>query len=178
MQFIQQSIPDIILIKPVIHTDIRGSFMKVWHKDLYAEQGINVNWDECYHSRNVGGVIRGMHFQLPPHQHAKLVYCSAGKLLDVLVDLRKGSATFCRHFSIELSADTGDMLYIPAGFAHGFCTPYGTATMHYMVSTVYNQAADTGIRYDSINFNWPENCQILNARDLAFVSLSDFDSPF
>lgn len=119
-----------------------------------------------------------MHFQTPPHDHAKLVFAMAGEVLDVVVDLRKSGNTYGKYEVFRLSADNRNMLYIPKGMAHGFCALTDDATMFYFTGTVHNAEHDAGIRYDSFGFNWPTASPIMSERDKSFPGLQDFDSPF
>lgn len=119
-----------------------------------------------------------MHFQMPPYQHSKIVYCPVGAILDVILDLRKGSATFGEFHAQELSESNHLAYYIPEGFAHGFKALTEGAMTYYLVSSVYNKDADTGIRWDSFGFNWDCASPIISARDISFESLKCFQSPF
>jgi dTDP-4-dehydrorhamnose 3,5-epimerase len=166
-----------ILTLPSSH-DARGTFVKTFHETSLKEVGIEFILRESYFSLSKKDVIRGMHFQLPPHQHAKIVFCQQGAILDVIVDLRKDSPTFRQHFATELSAANNKAYYIPEGFAHGFKSLTDDAITYYLVSSVYSQPHDTGVRYDTIGFDWDVKNPILSARDMSFVGLVDFDSPF
>ena len=119
-----------------------------------------------------------MHFQLPPHQHSKIVYCPVGSIMDVIVDLRKDSPTYQQFYAHELSADNHTAVFIPEGFAHGFKSLSDDALTCYLVSSEYNKAHDTGIRYNSIGFDWDVKNPILSARDLSFVEMVEFESAF
>lgn len=119
-----------------------------------------------------------MHFQLPPHQHAKIVCCPQGAILDVLLDLRKDSNTYGHFFSAELSAANHQALYIPEGFAHGFQSLTDNAMTLYLVSSAYQSDADTGILYNSFGMNWPGANQIISDRDLSFPAFTGWRSPF
>ncbi|RYE25319.1 MAG: dTDP-4-keto-6-deoxy-D-glucose epimerase [Sphingobacteriales bacterium] len=158
--------------------DDRGSFIKTFHATTLAQQGIEFNLKESYFSLSKKDVVRGMHFQTPPHQHAKIVFCTQGSILDVIVDLRKGSPTFMQHFASELSAANHKAYYIPEGFAHGFKALTDDAVTYYLVSSEYSQPHDTGIRYDSIGYNWQVPNPIISTRDLSFPTLQEFISPF
>ncbi len=165
-------------IQPKIFKDQRGTFVKTFHVDLFAQHGLNTEWKEEYYSVSHNGVLRGLHFQLPPHDHEKLVYCPSGSVLDAVVDLRKGSPTFAHHALITLSADKANMIYIPRGLAHGFYTLSESATVMYKVATVYAPEHDTGIRWDSAGIPWPSNNPVISDRDSKFIRLDDFKSPF
>lgn len=158
--------------------DIRGSFVKTFHESSLAKHDIFFTLRESYFSLSKKDVIRGMHFQLPPWEHSKIVFCPQGAILDVIVDLRKDSPTFRRFYSQELSAENHKAYYIPEGFAHGFKSLTNDAMTYYLVSSEYSQPHDTGIRYDTIGFDWGVADPVLSARDMSFVSLQDFDSPF
>ena len=133
---------------------------------------------KSYFSTSATDVIRGMHFQLPPYQHSKIVFCPFGAILDVIVDLRKQSTTFGQHYSQILSAENHKAYYIPEGFAHGFKSLSEGAMTYYLVSSEYNKDSDTGIRYDSFGFDWGIANPIISERDLSFAALKEFNSPF
>lgn len=158
--------------------DVRGNFTKTFHSATLKEQGIDFVLKESYFSISKKDVIRGMHFQTPPHQHAKIVFCPRGAILDVIIDLRKNSPTYRNFFATELSAQNHKAYYIPEGFAHGFKTLTDDAITYYLVSSEYSNAHDTGIRYDSFGFDWQVEKPILSGRDLSFSALDDFESPF
>lgn len=158
--------------------DARGSFIKTFHATTLAQHGIHFQLKESYFSISNKDVVRGMHFQTPPHQHAKIVFCPQGAILDVIVDLRKASPTYGQHFATELSAANHKAYYIPEGFAHGFKALTDGAMTYYLVSSEYSQQHDTGIRYDSIGYDWQLPAPIISTRDLSFPTLQDFDSPF
>lgn len=159
-------------------TDARGSFVKSFHETALKTHDIDFVLRESYFSFSKKDVIRGMHFQLPPFDHNKIVFCPVGSILDVMVDLRKESPTFRQYFAYELSAEKHQALYIPEGFAHGFKSLTEGAMTYYLVSSEYNKEHDTGIRYDSIGFDWGVAQPLLSARDLSFGTLDDFESPF
>ena len=158
--------------------DARGSFVKSFHETTLKKHNIDFVLRESYFSFSKKDVIRGMHFQLPPFDHNKIVFCPVGAILDVMVDLRKNSPTYRQYFAYELSAANHQALYIPEGFAHGFKSLTEDAMTYYLVSSEYNKQHDTGIRYDSIGFDWGVQQPLLSDRDLSFGTLDDFDSPF
>jgi len=158
--------------------DNRGSFIKAFQHSIFAREGITFDLQESYFSLSGREVIRGMHFQLPPHDHAKIVYCPSGAILDVLIDLRKDSATYGQHYAAELSAANHLAYYIPKGFAHGFKSLSEGAMTCYLVSSEHSKEHDTGIRYDSFGFDWACDRPVLSERDLSFPRLDAFDSPF
>jgi len=174
----ETKLPGCFEVQPRIFDDDRGRFVKVFNKDEFVRLGLEVSFKEGYYSHSKFGVIRGMHFQLQPSDHAKLVYCVQGEVQDVILDLRKGSPTYGEADSIKLSADQGNYLYIPKGLAHGFCTTSKVATLVYNVSTVYNPQRDSGILWNSFGYNWPNLEPVISARDSNFLPLSAFNSPF
>lgn len=158
--------------------DDRGSFVKTFHETTLAQHSIQFKLKESYFSLSKKDVIRGMHFQTPPHQHAKIVFCPQGAILDVIVDLRKESATYGQYFAQELSAENHKAYYIPEGFAHGFKSLTENAITYYLVSSEYSQEHDTGILYNSFGFDWGVENPVISGRDLSFITMSGFDSPF
>ncbi|MCO4783718.1 MAG: dTDP-4-dehydrorhamnose 3,5-epimerase family protein [Candidatus Cloacimonetes bacterium] len=168
----------VYLIKPPIHQDSRGVFVKPYNSEAYIEKKIITSFDEYYYSHSKKGVIRGMHFQNPPNDHAKLVSVLNGSILDVIVDLRKESKTYLMSESFELSQQNSHSLYIPSGFAHGFLSEEDNTIVSYLVSSCYSSVSDDGILYSSISFNWPIENPNLSERDSNFTTLQEFDSPF
>lgn len=179
MQIRETTIPGCFEITPHLFTDERGSFVKTFHHDTFQQHGLKTEWREEYYSVSRKGVLRGLHFQIPPCDHAKLVYCTAGRVLDAVLDLRSGSPAYQRHALFELNAETAHMLYLPKGVAHGFYTLSDSATMMYKVSTVYAPACDTGILWNSAGIPWPDSHPTVSQRDGNLPALSDFtDNPF
>lgn len=158
--------------------DERGGFTKVFQDSLWKNEGIDFCLKESYFSLSAKDVIRGMHFQLPPYQHQKIVYCPQGSILDVAVDLRKNSSNFGRYFSTILSAENHKGLYIPEGFAHGFKSLENDSITVYLVSSEYKKESDTGILWNSFGMEWDCSQPILSERDKSFPALSDFENPF
>ncbi len=178
MKFCPTPLPGALIIESNHFKDDRGGFVKVFHEEEFAAQGLAFRPAEEYYSVSKRGVLRGMHFQIPPAAHEKLVYCLHGRVLDVLVDLRKGSPAFGRHFSVELNATAPRCLFIPVGLAHGFLSLEEDSMMVYSVTTVHAPACDRGIRWDSFGMDWPTTEPCLSARDSAFSTLAAFYSPF
>ena len=178
MELVPTELPGLQLIRPPVFRDQRGSFVKTFHADQFRELGLNFEPREEFFSTSGRSVLRGMHFQLPPAAHAKLVYCLLGSVLDVVLDLRKNSPTFGRSCARELSAANREMFFIPAGFAHGFLSLEDNTTMVYQTSTVHSPAHDAGVRWDSFGFDWPVKVPVLSERDKNFPALCDFSSPF
>jgi dTDP-4-dehydrorhamnose 3,5-epimerase len=178
MQTTSLSLPDAQLIQLPAFADNRGLFVKTYHDTILKHAGINFELKESYFSLSKRNVIRGMHFQLPPHQHSKIVFCPQGAILDVIVDLRKSSPTYGKYEAQVLSAENHRAYFVPEGFAHGFRALTNDAMTYYLVSSVYSKDQDTGIRYDSIGYDWEVPSPVISDRDLSFVSLGDFFSPF
>ena len=178
MEFIKQHIHGLYLIKPFIAEDSRGSFVKTFHAAEFAKHKMEHDFKESYYSESVKGAIRGMHFQTPPYDHAKLVFAVQGAVLDVALDLRKKSPTYKQFRTYQLDDVQKAMLYLPRGVAHGFCALTEKATLFYLTTSVYNKDHDTGVRYDSFGCKWPVTHPIVSERDLDFETLEDFDSPF
>jgi dTDP-4-dehydrorhamnose 3,5-epimerase len=158
--------------------DERGSFVKSFQSSVFTELGIESDFVETFYTRSHANVIRGMHFQLPPGDGAKLVYCLQGEILDVALDLRVDSATFGQYCTFTLSGEDPTAAYIPTGMAHGFCVLKGPALMMYHVTSEYHPSLDTGIRWDSFGFEWPCASPVVSNRDASLPPLSDFESPF
>jgi len=161
-----------------VSNDVRGSFVKIFSRESFLKHSLVTQWQEEYYSISRQGVLRGLHFQLPPHDHEKLVYCTDGGVWDVVVDLRVGSPTYGKHEIIELAADKANMIYIPRGLAHGFYVTTKSATMHYKVATQYAPSHDTGILWNSVGVDWPDAHPVLSSRDKSFSAFDDFISPF
>ncbi len=158
--------------------DKRGCFVKTFHEPAFQDGNLHTKFTEEYYSISRKYVIRGLHFQEPPYDHVKLVYCTSGTVMDVVVDLRKGSPTYGEHAVFELSRERCNMVYIPKGMAHGFCVLSDEATMLYKVSTVYAPDYDSGILWDSIGVEWPVDTPIVSDRDLGLQRFDEFSSPF
>ena len=171
-------IPDAKLLTLPQFFDDRGLFVKTFHDTMLQDAGISIKLKESYFSISRKDVIRGMHFQTPPHQHAKIVFCPQGAILDVMVDMRKASPTYGQYFAQELSAENGRAFYIPEGFAHGFKALTDNAMTYYLVSSEYSQPNDTGIRWDSFGMDWEILKPIISARDMSFSLFSDYNTPF
>jgi dTDP-4-dehydrorhamnose 3,5-epimerase len=158
--------------------DARGVFVKTFHTGALLHKGIDFKLRESYFSLSKKDVIRGMHFQVPPYHHSKIVFCPQGAILDVIVDLRKGSPTYGQFHAEELSAANRKAYYIPEGFAHGFKSLTDDAITYYLVSTEYSKEHDTGIHYGSIGIDWDVKDPIVSDRDKSFAGLKEYVSPF
>ncbi|HEX8303049.1 dTDP-4-dehydrorhamnose 3,5-epimerase [Sphingomonas sp.] len=178
MEFIESMLPGVGILQSRVMADARGAFVKTFHQDMFEGLGLRTDWKEEYFSHSVAGVVRGMHFQLPPHDHAKLVFCLAGEVLDVVLDLRTDSPTFGKCASFELTGDNGQGVYMPPGCAHGFVSRSDLSTLYYKVTSVYAPSADAGIAWDSFGFDWGVDAPLLSERDQRHPRFGDFDSPF
>ena len=178
MKIINSEIPGCYEILNTIHNDSRGTFVKTFHSPTFKKFGLNTLFEEEYYSISFKNVIRGLHFQLPPHDHIKLVYCILGFVKDFVVDLRVGSPTYGKHLSINLSSKKGNMIYIPKGMAHGFCSLSKTSILVYKASTIHHPHKDSGIKWDSAGISWPNENMIISERDKSFPKLKDFKSQF
>jgi dTDP-4-dehydrorhamnose 3,5-epimerase len=172
------SIPGCIELLAAVRKDERGRFFKTYHADFFRANGLATDFREEFYSVSRIGVLRGLHFQLPPAEHAKLVSCLGGKVLDAVVDLRKGSPTFGRYQLFTLTPEDAIQLYVPAGLAHGFYVVEGDALMSYKVTSVHSPEHDTGIRWDSAGIPWPDGSPLVSTRDAALPPLDVFESPF
>ena len=171
-----------LLIRSKRHGDHRGFFAETYSRRQYAELGINVDFVQDNHSlsREVG-TLRGLHFQAPPHAQAKLVRCGRGALFDVAVDIRRGSPTYGRWEGYELTAENGDQLYIPVGFAHGFVTLEPDSEIVYKCSDYYAPETEGAVLWNDpdIGIEWPIAAEpILSDKDAVAPLLSDLESPF
>ncbi len=160
------------------HPDERGHFVKTFHASTLQAAGLYLPLAESYFSTSKQGVIRGMHFQEPPHAHAKIVACPVGEIMDVVLDLRKSSATYGQHIRQPLSAENHQALYIPVGCAHGFQALSEGALTYYFVSSEHHGESDAGVRWDSFGMEWPLPGPLLSGRDRAFPALDAYTSPF
>jgi dTDP-4-dehydrorhamnose 3,5-epimerase len=168
LKFTPQSIKDVILIEPTIVGDDRGYFIETFRQDLLEEAiGYRVNFVQDNESRSTKGVLRGLHYQLPPYTQAKLVRVIEGNVLDVAVDIRKSSPTFGQHVSIELTAQNRHQLFVPQGFAHGFVVLSESATFAYKVDNYYAPEHDRGIAFDDkeLKIDWQLSAEELQLSD-------------
>lgn len=178
MQINKTEFDGLYVIEKFVSNDNRGSFIKFFNYDEFIKNGIETHFEECYYSASAKNVIRGMHFQLPPHSHDKLVTVIKGSVTDVVVDLRKNSKTYKKVFSIELSEKNNKALFIPVGMAHGFVSREDNTTMLYNVGTGYCKECDCGIKYNSIDYLWNVEKPIVSERDENFETIDNFRSPF
>ena len=178
MEIINTNISEVKLIKQFRAEDSRGSFVKTFHESSFKNAGIDFEMKESFYSVSHKNVIRGMHFQHPPHDHAKIVFCTEGTIIDVALDIRKNSPTYGQYVCAELSFENNTAIYIPSGFAHGFKTLTDRATTFYFVSSENNRDADDGILHTGFGLNWEIENPIVSVRDMEFKSFDEFKSPF
>jgi len=171
---IETEIPDLVLLEATAHGDDRGFLVETFRDDLWRDHGIDVEFVQENQSRSGGGILRGLHFQLRPGQ-AKLVRCARGTIWDVAVDLRRDSPTYRRWEGVPLSDENHRQLFIPAGFAHGFCVMSEQADVAYKLSSYYDQDAEAGIRWDDpgIGVEWPIQHPQLSDRDKLAPTLAE-----
>ena len=170
MEFIPQFIPDVWVIKPKVHDDARGYFVETFRQDKFEDAlGYKVNFTQDNESKSSKGVLRGLHFQLAPHAQSKLIRVIEGAVLDVAVDIRKGSPTFGQHVAVELSGDNKKQIFVPRGFAHGFAVLTDTATIAYKVDNYYSPEFDRGLAFDDreLDIDWrlPKEQLLLSDKD-------------
>lgn len=180
MEFSKTNFEKLVILKNFFAADKRGLFIKTFNKDIFKSEGFDFSIAESYYSVSKKNVVRGMHFQLPPNDHHKLVFVPKGKIIDVVVDLRRHSNTYKKIFSTVLSSENKRAILIPKGFAHGFKSMIDNTITMYNVSSNYDKASDSGILYNSINFGWDLKNPIVSERDLSFKTISDFEliNPF
>lgn len=178
--FKELDLPGVILIEPVVFPDRRGFFMETYKHSDFISAGIMEHFVQDNHSRSERGVLRGLHYQNHPHAQGKLVRCLRGSILDVAVDIRKGSPFFRKWTAAELSEENRLMLYVPPGFAHGFVALSDTADILYKCTKEYSPAHDRGIRWDDpdIGIKWPLQDLSLSAKDQGLPLLKDAEMNF
>lgn len=182
MKFIETKIKDLKILEPTVFGDNRGYFLESFNQNKFEEIVGKVSFVQDNESKSSKGVLRGLHFQKPPFDQAKLVRCVEGKVLDVAVDLRNGSKTYGQHIAIELSGENKKQLFVPRGFAHGFLVLSKSAIFTYKVDNIYAPNYDSGICWNDpiLNINWDlEESEILvSEKDSKLSFFSDFKSPF
>lgn len=182
MPFIETGIPDLLVFEPMVFEDSRGFFYEAYNQKIFGGAGVDSVFVQDNQSRSSYGVIRGLHYQVPPYAQVKLVRAIAGTILDVAVDIRKGSPTFGKVYCIELSAENKKQLFIPAGFAHGFSVLSDTAEVLYKCDQFYSRASEHGIIYNDpvLNIDWkvPMNKAIVSDKDLVLPGMANCVNPF
>jgi dTDP-4-dehydrorhamnose reductase/dTDP-4-dehydrorhamnose 3,5-epimerase len=179
MNIVKTEIEDVLIIEPKVFGDHRGWFIETYSKEKFKALGIDLDFIQDNHSLSAhSGTLRGLHFQLEPKSQTKLVRCTKGKILDVAVDLRKGSPTYKKWVAVELSDDNKKQLLVPKGFAHGFLTLTDDAEVQYKVDEYYSRENDRSIRFDDpeIGINWGIENPILSDKDINASFLKDSDA--
>lgn len=182
MNVIKTDIEGVVIIEPRLFKDDRGYFFESFSQREFEEKVRKINFVQDNESMSSYGVMRGLHFQRPPFTQSKLVRCVKGRVLDVAVDIRKGSPTYGQHVAVELTEDNHRQFFVPRGFAHGFAVLSETAVFQYKCDNFYAPEADGGINIkdESLGIDWqiPTLNAILSDKDLKHACLKDFDSPF
>ena len=187
MEIVQTDIKDVLIIEPRVFKDSRGYFFESFSQREFDEKvspilGHSINFVQDNESMSSYGVMRGLHFQCPPYTQSKLVRCVRGAVLDVAVDIRKGSPTYGKHVAVELTEDNHRQFFIPRGFAHGFAVLSDTAVFQYKCDEFYHPEADGGISIidGSLGIDWkiPTDKALLSEKDTKHALLKDFDTPF
>lgn len=182
MEVIKTAIDGVVIIEPKVFKDQRGYFFESFSQREFEAKVRKFNFVQDNESMSSYGVMRGLHFQRPPYTQSKLVRCVRGKVLDVAVDIRKGSPTYGQHVAVELSEDNHRQFFVPRGFAHGFAVLTDTAVFQYKCDNFYAPQADGGIsiKDESLGIDWkiPTDKAILSEKDTLHSCLKDFDSPF
>lgn len=182
MNVIQTAIDGVVIIEPHVFRDERGYFFESFSQREFDEKVRRINFVQDNESMSSYGVMRGLHFQRPPFTQSKLVRCVKGAVLDVAVDIRKGSSTYGRHVAVELTEDNHRQFFVPRGFAHGFAVLSETAVFQYKCDNFYAPEADGGIsiKDDSLGIDWkiPTESALLSDKDTRHALLREFDSPF
>lgn len=183
MNIIKTDIEGLIIVEPKVFGDARGYFFESYSQRVFKEQtGLDVHFVQDNESRSCRGVVRGLHFQRPPYAQSKLVRVVEGCVMDVVVDIRKGSPTYGRYVSVELSADNKRQLFIPKGFAHGFAVMSETAVFQYKCDEYYHPESEGAIAWNdptlAIDWKLPKESIILSDKDRCHPMLNDFITPF
>ncbi len=175
MPFTKTEFPGLFIYEPAVFGDSRGYFFESYNRNVFTAEGIDINFVQDNQARSSYGVLRGLHYQLNPHAQTKLIRVLEGVILDVVVDIRKGSPTYSKVFSIELSAENKKQLLVPKGFAHGYSVLSETAEVMYKCDAFYNKAAEGGILYNdpSLNIDWkiPVDKAIVSEKDTLYPGL-------
>jgi dTDP-4-dehydrorhamnose 3,5-epimerase len=178
MKVVKNILNDCLLLDPGSFIDSRGSFTKFFSQAVFNELNLSLDIQEQFYTFSKKDVIRGMHFQTPPFDHNKLVTCIKGKVLDVVLDLRKESSNYGKVESCVLDSTNESLIYIPKGFAHGFLSLEDDSCLMYSITTRYEPDNDVGILWNSIGFDWPCDKPIISKRDLENIAFKDYSTPF
>ncbi|MGB0886488.1 MAG: dTDP-4-dehydrorhamnose 3,5-epimerase [Vicingaceae bacterium] len=180
MKFIKTPLEGLMIIEPKVFLDDRGYFFEAYSEKVFCENGITDVFVQDNESKSNKNVLRGLHFQKPNYAQAKLIRVIKGKVLDVVVDLRKNSKTYGKHFKIELSEQNKKMFYVPKGFAHGFLTLENNTIFSYKCSNGYNKLAEDALLWNDkdLNIDWNISSPILSEKDKEANNFNDFITPF
>ena len=178
MEILTTEFENVVIINTPKFNDERGLFSKYYINSFFRKNNMDIILSESFYSNSKKNVIRGMHFQIPPYNQAKLITVIKGTIVDVIVDLRKNSRSYKSYITVELDSEKNNSIFIPTGFAHGFGVLSKEAITNYMVTSEHSIEHDKGIIYNSFGFNWPISKPIISKRDYSFPSIDDFESPF
>jgi len=181
MQVVEKALNGLLVIEPNVFNDERGSFFESFNQHKFNELiGEEISFVQDNHSISKRNVIRGLHLQAPPYAQGKLVRVSSGRVVDFAVDIRKSSPTFGKHFSVELSSENNLMMWIPAGFAHGFSVLEDQSVFLYKCSNIYHKDSEMTLLYNDadLQIDWKVNAPIVSSKDAQGFCLKDFNSPF
>ena len=178
IRFTECRLPGCYLLEFPSYRDYRGRFVKSFQSSAFEQRGLECDFKETFYTESEENVLRGMHFQVPPADHAKLVYCISGGICDMALDLRVGSHTYGEHESYELSAEYNNAVYLPRGMAHGFLVRSAPSVVVYQVTSEHSPAHDTGIRWNSFGGTWPQSAPVVSVRDEGLIPFEQFESPF
>jgi dTDP-4-dehydrorhamnose 3,5-epimerase len=178
VEITQLKFPGALRLLPKAIRDQRGVFVKTFEEATFRTWGLRTDFAERFFSVSRRDVVRGLHFQVPPHEHFKVVTCAFGVVMDVTLDLRVGSPTYREIEIVELNGTDGCILYLPPGIAHGFLTKSEVSVVTYEVTSAHSPSHDTGIRWDSIPLDWGVERPIISERDCSLPMMDQFETPF
>jgi dTDP-4-dehydrorhamnose 3,5-epimerase len=178
IRFTECRLPGCYRVQLPCFRDDRGKLVKTCKRSAFEEHGLECDFNESFYTESGENVLRGMHFQAPPADHVKLVYCISGAICDIALDLRLGSPTFGEHETHQLTAESRSAIYLARGIAHGFVVRKAPSVVVYQVSSEHSPAHDRGIHWDSFGAAWPESAPVVSARDQGLMPFAKFSSPF
>lgn len=180
MHIIETTLPEVLIIEPAVYGDSRGYFFESYNHARFEQAGVAHNFVQDNESLSQAGVVRGLHFQAPPYAQGKLVRVQRGKVLDVAVDIRKGSPTYGEHVAVELSGENKKMMWIPPGFAHGFATLENDTVFLYKCTDIYHPEAEGSLLWNdpALGIDWKVDAPLLSEKDKTGPTLESFNSPF
>jgi len=178
IRFTECRLPGCYLLEFPNFRDQRGLFVKTFQRSVFEQRGLECDFRETFYTESGENVVRGMHFQVPPADHAKLVYCISGAIYDMALDLRVGSPTFGQHEAYDLRAEINSAVYLPRGIAHGFYARSAPSVVIYQVTSEHSPVHDRGIRWDSFGASWLLSAPVVSRRDEGLIPFEQFESPF